>query len=506
MNIIDISGLSDLKNFRDRFLYKCLEVLPSILSFGTLIGGIILSWWQPVVVAVFIIAFDFYWFLRVTYFGIHQLAAYRRMKNNLKKDWEDKLNQDFDNWKEIKHLIILPTYKEGYEILKTSFEGLKNSKYPKENLFVVLATEKRAGKEAFEAAKKIKKEFKDDFGELLITRHSSCKGELKAKGANLNYAGRIAQKEILNKREENYDKIILSSFDSDTRVYNQYFLCLTYHFLSAEKPLRRSYQPIPLYNNNIWEAPAFSRVISLSSTFWQMIMQENPEKLVTYSSHSFPFKVFNDIGYPSNIVADDSRIFWKAYLKYDGDYKTIPLYYPVSMDTVLANNIKNTVVNQYKQQRRWAWGCIEIPYVLFNFIKNNKIKLREKIKHTFVLLEGFWSWATSAPLIFFLGWLPLFLGGDKFNTSVLSYNLPRLTGNIMTLAMIGMVISAITTLLLVPSAPKGTSKFKKLVMVLQWLLLPITLLFFGAIPALEAQARLALGKELGFWVTEKSRK
>ncbi|MFW6283506.1 MAG: hypothetical protein ACOC1P_05650 [Minisyncoccales bacterium] len=505
MNIIDISGASDLNDFKDRALYRFLETLPSILSFGTLLGGVILSWWQPVIVAVFIIAFDFYWFLRVTYFGIHQLAAYKVMKKNINKDWKKKLDRNFKDWKKIKHLVILPTYKENYKILKTSFEGLKKSKYPKENLFVVLATEKRAGKEALETANKIKEEFQEEFGELLVTRHPSRKGELKAKGANLNYAGKVAKKKILDKKNLDYEKVILSSFDSDTRAYDQYFLCLTYHFLNEDKPLKRSYQPVPLYNNNIWEAPAFSRVISLSSTFWQMIMQESPKKLVTYSSHSFPFKVFNDIGYPANIVADDSRIFWKAYLNYNGDYKTIPLYYPVSMDAVFTKNIKNTVVNQYKQQRRWAWGCIEIPYVLFNFIKNKKIKLRKKIRHIFVLLEGFWSWATSAPLIFFLGWLPILLGGEKFNISILSYNLPRLTGIIMTLAMVGMVISAITTLLLIPTAPEGTSKFKKLTMALQWFLLPITLLFFGAIPALEAQARLAFGKKLGFWVTEKAR-
>jgi len=506
MNIIDISGSSDLKDSKDKVLYRFFEILPAALSFGTLIGGIFISWWQPILVAAFIIAFDLYWFLRVTYFGIHQIAAYRRMKKNIEIDWKEKLDQECENWKRVKHLIILPTYKESYEVLKTSFEGLKKSKYPKENLFVVLAIEERAGEEALKNANKIKKEFENEFGELLITRHPNVEGELKAKGANLNYAGKTAKEKILDKKGIDYKNVILSSFDSDTRAYEQYFLCLTYNFLKAENPQRCSYQPVPLYNNNIWEAPAFSRVISLSSTFWQMIMQESPEKLVTYSSHSFPFKVFNDIGYPANIVADDSRIFWKAYLNYDGDYKTIPLYYPVSMDTVLAKNTKNTIVNQYKQQRRWAWGCIEIPYVLFNFVKNKKIKLKEKLRHTFVLFEGFWSWATSAPLIFFLGWLHLFLGGDKFNVSVLSYNLPRLTGNIMTLAMIGMVISAITTLLLVPSAPEGTSRFKKLTMALQWFLLPITLLFFGAIPALEAQARLAFGKELGFWVTEKARK
>ena len=42
-------------------------------------------------------------------------------------------------------------------------------------------------------------------------------------------------------------------------------------------------------------------------------------------------------------------------------------------------------------------------------------------------------------------------------------------------------------------------------MVLQWILLPISTIFFGSFVALDAQTRLMLGKYMGFFVTPKAR-
>ena len=514
---LNLSWAQDLKNPKEKFLYRLFEIIPGFLSWGTLGGAFILSWLAPVVVAIFIIAFDLYWLLRISYLSFHQLASYKQMKKNLKIDWMEKLKElplarrgqrpGGKRWQDIYHLIILPMYKEGIDIVKPTLQALENSNYPKEKMIVALAIEERAGEAAQKLAKKIKTEFSRKFFRFLITTHpQNITGEIAGKGSNQVWAAKIAKEKIIDPLKIPYQNIIVSGFDIDTRVYPQYFACLTWHYLTAKSPLRSSYQPIPVYNNNIWQAPAFSRVISTSGTFWQMMQQQRPEQLVTYSAHSMPFKIFEEVGYPSNMVSDDSRIFWKSYLYYSGDYRVIPLYYPVSMDTVVAKNLPQTIINQYKQQRRWAWGAENIPYLFYGFLKNKKISLREKFRQVFIVLEGFWTWATCALLVFFLGWLPLMLGGERFNVSLLSYNLPRLTGQIMTVAMIGMVIAAIISMLLLPPRPAGYSRWKNLSMIFQWLLLPLTLIGFGTFPALDAQTRLILGKPLGFWVTEKVKK
>jgi hypothetical protein len=76
----------------------------------------------------------------------------------------------------------------------------------------------------------------------------------------------------------------------------------------------------------------------------------------------------------------------------------------------------------------------------------------------------------------------------------------------MTIALVGLFVSAGLNVLLLPPHPKKNKKISVIIpFLLQWVLLPFTLIFFGSIPALESQIRLMLGKYLGFWVTEKFR-
>jgi hypothetical protein len=75
----------------------------------------------------------------------------------------------------------------------------------------------------------------------------------------------------------------------------------------------------------------------------------------------------------------------------------------------------------------------------------------------------------------------------------------------MLLAMFGLVTSAIISVILLPPRPPAYGRYKWLWMVLQWILFPINFIFFGAIPALDAQTRLMLKRYLGFWVTPKHR-
>lgn len=551
-------------------MYRLFEIFPALLTWATLVAMFVFSAYLPTAVAVFIILFDIYWLLKTFYLSFHLRTTFTEMRKNLKIDWIAELkkmksdtnnptpdygggirgiriNSDFSDrlrdWQSVYHLVILPMVDEPPDVVLESFESLARIEYPKEKMFVVLATEERVGEKARMTAERVRERFGNVFGKFLITTHpQNLSGEIPGKGANETWAAKEAKRLIIDpliSRDTNntnsirmsqvaepnnicgvrinsdfsdrlsYENILVSVFDVDTQVYPHYFSRLTYVFLNAAHPYRSSFQPIPLFTNNVYHVPALARIVSFSSTFWQMMQQSRPERLTTFSSQSLPFQTLLDIGYwETNMVSEDSRVFWQCFLRYDGDFRVEPLLYPVSMDANAGPTFWQTMANLYRQQRRWAWGAENIPYMLTGFLKSAAISWRKKLYWTFNVIEGFHSWATNSLMIFALGWLPLFLGGERFNYSMLSYSLPQITRWIIQISMVGIVTSAIVSILLLPPREKEFRFWHYFIYFFQWALLPITLIVFGAIPAIEAQTRLMLGGRfrLGFWVTPKHRK
>ncbi|OHA09818.1 MAG: hypothetical protein A3A44_03305 [Candidatus Sungbacteria bacterium RIFCSPLOWO2_01_FULL_60_25] len=506
---------ADIPNRSGKFVYRLLELAPGLLSWATIIGIFIASRFTPVLASFFVIAFDIYWLFKTVFLSLHLRAGHRKMREHLAIDWMIKLREldpktfhpelKTKNWKDIYHLVIRPFYRESYEVICAGLDSMLASSYPKDRMILVLGVEERAGPEARAIAERIRREYGEKFFRIMVAVHpGDIPGELAGKGANETWAARRAKEELIDPLGIPSERVIVSSLDIDTVVLRDYFAIVTYHYLTAAKPLRSSYQPIPVYNNNIWDTPSFARVVAVSGTFWQTMQQARPERLATFSSHSMPLRALVEQNFwQTNIVSEDSRIFWSSLLFYDGDYRAIPLYYPVYLDANVGPNVWETAKNVYKQQRRWGWGVENVPYLLYGFSQNRNIPRRRKWYYAFNQLEGFWSWGTNAFIIFFLGWLPIWLGSSAFGSTLLAYNLPRFTRWIMTASMIGIVTSAVIATRMLPPRPAGKPARMYLWMALQWLLMPLTIIFFGSVPGLEAQTRLLFGRYMGFWVTPK---
>lgn len=485
--------------------YRWLEMVPGIAVWTTFIGAIGLSFLQPIWAIGFIIVFDLYWLIRVTYILVYLVLAYRRFRAASLVNWSARL-REIPGWSEIIHIVVLPTYKEPYEVLRDTIQSLTRVDYPLDRFYVVLATEERDAVNVRPIAAQLQSEFASTFGLFLVTEHpASIVGEVAGKGSNIAWAGRQL-KEIIDQRQLPYEKILVSTFDADTTAHRYYFSYLTKTFLEHPNRLRTSYQPIPLFHNNVWDARAMMRVVANSTTVWLLTETMRPDRLFTFSSHSMPWQALVDVDFwQSDIVTEDSRIFLQCYIRYDGDYRVTPMYIPISMDTVHTESVWRTWKNQYLQIRRWAYGVENFPYMAWNFAKNPLIARSQKIKYIWNQLEGVYTWATAPLLIWLIGWLPFRLNNPALETSVLAANAPIVIQWLMTGAMTGLIITAIITSVMLPTRPPHRPWTYWPMMVLQWLLLPITMIIFGSVPAIDAQTKLMLGRYLGFWVTEKTR-
>jgi hypothetical protein len=490
---------------RSKLFNRTLEVIPGAISWAVIILMVAMAIWQPVICAVMIIIFDFYWIIRTLYLTTLLVMAYRKLSRQKNRNWLGACQATGDKWNQIYHLVIFPVYKEGLEIIRPSLKALENCNYPKDKMIIIVGFEER-NEMARKNSQALEAEFKNEFFACLSTFHpDSLPGELRTKGANATWAAKRAKEFILQKGIP-LENVIISCFDADTCVEKEYFGCLTYHFLTTPQPHQASYQPMPVYNNNIWYAPSFARLVEISSSFSQLIESMRLEKFVTFSSHSMSFKTLVEIGYwPVDMISDDSVVYWKAFLFYKGDYRVIPLYITVSMDVAYSRNFFKTIIVQYKQKRRWAWGVENFPFLVKGFWGDKGIPLAQKLRRSYHLLESHVTWALWAVILIFIGPLPILFGGAIFKQMSIGYNLPLITGLLLNFTLAASFVWVLLSLTILPPRPKDVPWFKNITLVIEWVLVPFIILILGSTPALDAQTRLMLAKYMEFYPTEKSR-
>lgn len=529
-----------------RWFQRLLEIFPGALSWTFLSMPIILSLLHPVWVAYFIIAFDLFWLIKSFRLAVNLIRGYNRLHQAQLVDWPAELNGLYDipkhiaqlqttykslprtsvkrpyvdqqlaQWmdlaerqatildpKEIYNAVIVATYNESLDILEPSIQALSESEYDMSKLILIIAYEQRGGAEIAKNAQALVKKYGAKFRHAAAIEHpDGLVGEHKGKGANITWAGRKLTEYVLS-QDIDPTNVIVTTLDADHRPSSQYFSQLTFMFATDVNRLRRSYQPIAMFFNNIWDAPAPMRLIATGNSFWLLMESMRPNRMRNYASHSQGLGPLIETDYWSvTTIVEDGHQYWRSYFAFDGDHRVVPIYAPVYQDAVLADTYVRTFKAQYLQLRRWAWGVTDIPYVIKESIRNKRAPLGDKFVQFGRLLEGHFSWATAPLIVTFVAWLPLYLNSD-FSDNILAHQLPIITSRIMTVALVGLFITITISLISLPPRPARYKRRRHLGMILQWVLIPFTSIIFSACAALDAQTRLMFGKYMEFLVTEK---
>ncbi len=121
------------------------------------------------------------------------------------------------------------------------------------------------------------------------------------------------------------------------------------------------------------------------------------------------------------------------------------------------------------------------------------------------MFEEHVAWATWAFMLTFVSWFPALFAGREFSRTVFYYTAPRITLTIFHLSLVSLLVTVVLSLLLLPRGKPRTSFLRRMKFAFEWLTIPFAITFLSALPALDAQTRLLLGRYMEFWVTEKKR-
>ncbi|MCE7936491.1 hypothetical protein DYH10_01715 [Candidatus Saccharibacteria bacterium CPR2] len=523
--------------------YRFFEILPGTMSWLILFLPIILSVINPSLAAYFIIMYMVTWLLRAAVMSFRIFQAYHKMQWRQGLNWQkmlsdienfdkaicelhNKKRDRFERWhyenllsykisdqekvkpSDLFHAIIIAIYNESIEIVEPTVKAVINSNYDTSKIILYLAYEERGGAQTEEVASRLKSKYGDKFFIMKTTKHpKDIPGEVIGKGGNITYAGLDLKKEI-EKRNIDPINVLVTTLDADNQPHENYLASIAYAYLTEENRQYKSFQPIPMYTNNIWDAPAPMRLIAVGSSFWWSIQSVRPHLLRNFSSHAQGLRALIDTDFWSTrTIVEDGHQFWRTYFRYDGKHEVIPTFVPIYQDAVLSDTYVRTFKAQFVQLRRWAWGATDVAYVATKSMEEAcNAPAWDRIFKFFRLLDSHVSWATAPLILAGAAWAPI-LFSPVGRESIVAHQLPSIASFLQTVALFGIPAMIYLSFQMLPPRPKHYKRRRSLLMLVQWILTPVVSILYGAFSALYSQTRLMFGKYYGqFDVTKKVKK
>lgn len=510
--------------------YRFFEILPGMLTWSLLLVPFVLSLINVRLAALFMFVYVLINFARGVAGAARSVQGYRTMKQHQRLQWptllkelaqgEIPLRAKRPHWHQLAvagtaerpllmppdqlvHAIIIATYKESREVLQPTIEAVLASEYNMKQVILILAYEGRAGEHTETQAHELIAEYKSRFKDAFAIKHpANIPGEIIGKGGNVTYAGRELAN-YLKRQKIDPLRVLVTTLDADNRPDKHYLTALSYAYIVCPDPVHSSFQPVALFANNIWDAPAPMRVLATGNSIFHLVTSLRSHALRNFSAHAQPMAALLKTDFWSvRTVVEDGHQFWRSYFRFEGNYRVLPLHLPIYQDAVLSSSYWKTLRAQFLQIRRWTYGVSDVAYVVhMGFFRKNTVPKTDLIAKTWRLLEGHVSWAAGPLLVLFGGFIPVLFNPKSYG----ALQLPVLVSRIQTIALGIAIVTVFLSLRTLPPKPARYKRHRSLFMVLQWVYLPVTTLVFNSFAALYSQTRLMLGKYMSkFDVTDKA--
>lgn len=518
-------------------IYKLLEIFVWVTSL--ILISIILTWYwifllnvqesysnTVFLVATIILLYYIWWLIRwfeyIIFIFISVFHLFRYDKINFHKIlfWDNNLNRDEMllkrdiknnlNPNDVIHWFIVPTYKEEESILIETLEALEKSNYDINKFAVTVAWEEWDKDNFLNVSKILKEKFDWKFWHLWFTIHPKwVPWELPGKWWNIKFSAKNEYKIILEKFNTTADKVLVTTLDADTNIDFNYPNVLTYTYIISDNRKYKSYQPMILFFNNFWEAPFFSKIVSLWNTFFLLFNSVKKYWMRNFSTHAQPLDALIEVDFWScQTIVEDWHQYWRSYFGFKWHYECVPIYTKVYQDCNLNKSIALTAKAQYNQMRRWSHWAEDIAYVWTQWIDNFKQLPFIRTLYEFLrLVEWTIMWWTLH--IILMSWMMFTLLKDiKLSTFISLWWTISVFINLSFITL----ICVLTLSMIFSPRNKLQSKARKIIELIKFAIVQIwfagpTLFFFSWLPALHTQIALMLWKPMKkFNVTEKVRK
>ena len=523
-------------------LYRFLEILPGLISYGAIILLFILSLIDPVFGAIYLFILTASTLVKAISVAYRTVQGYEVIKRAERVDWRGRMedlshpheaferlhNEDsksyhflehvenlkmmaamgkeYPNPEKVYHVVIMAAYNEGQEVLDPSIKAVEDTTFPNDRIIFTLAYEARGGEAMKNTAQTLKQKYKGVFKDFILVEHpENLPGEIVGKGPNLTYAGHVIASYVKEKHLP-IENIVVTSLDSDNHMAPKYLDSVAYEFIVHPNRQRLSYQPVSLFMNNIWDAPAPSRIIAVSNSFFNVISTMRPHALRNFASHSQPLQALEAMDFWSKrTIVEDGHQYWRSLFFFSGDYSVLPIRIPIYQDAVIDDTLWKTIKAQFIQVRRWYYGASDVAYVGSKlFVPRSKriVPFWQLFPKFWRLLDSHITLAILAPIVAFGGWVPMIMNLSAH--TMVAYNLPNIVSVVETFASVGLIVSVLVSFKILPKRPAKYRKGRNILMILQWILMPITSILYQSLAAFYSQTRLMFGKYMEkFDVTKK---
>lgn len=487
---------------QDRRARRGLQILTGATTWALITAPLWAAAVAPELWLYFFTAFSLYWLYRSVSSVLHTVIAYRRIVATETADcppiaWDERARRS------VRHLVVIPTFKEPIELLQETLDALAAQQVPREQVAVVLAFEE-ADPTAPARARHLRAHYRGVFGHLWTTLHPRIPGEPQGKAANLSYAIPIAHRLLRETGEGDPERVILTVCDSDSRLHPRYLAVLTDTFLADPNRLYSLYQPGLIFHANRDRVPFFLRPINGLHSIVQLSRLASARKLITQSTYSLCLAACEAIGYwEPEVVPEDSHIFFKMFFRWGEKTRVRPIYLPVLAEAPEGPSLWRTILAQYRQARRWSWGVSDVPWLVLTAARSPHVPLRLRLVRVGDYTKEHLLWPTH--------WFVL-AGGLNFVARLA----PEVAGTLVyqelaLLSSAAIGASALTLVALMWVDQRLGDRYcpplplaQRCLGLLAWTALPVLGFPLLILPAVEAHTRLLLGDQLGYQVTEKA--